>query len=165
MPLLVNLRHLAEKSVVLRGDYSAAQLDLEGVDELVHVTQALKYDLVAQMLGNDVLVQGRLQLGLQCECARCLKPFVKQLDLEHWAAHLPTEGEDRAVVENDCVDLTPYLREDILLQFPQHPLCGPDCGGLSKTPLSSGNKSSGASQKVETSSAWAELNKLKFEKE
>ncbi len=165
MPLLINLRRLEDKPAQLCGELSASELELEGVDELIQLTQALKYDLVAQMMGNDVLVQGRLQLGLQCECARCLKPFAKQLDLGRWAAHLPLEGEDKVAIENDCVDLTPILREDILLQFPQHPLCGPDCGGLSKIPPSSGNESSGASQKVETSSAWAELNKLKFEKE
>ena len=165
MPLLINLRHLENKPLELRGELPAAELGLEGVDELIHIPQAITYELVAQLLDDGVLVQGRLQLRLECECARCLKPFVKPLDLNRWAAHLPLEGEDEVAIDNDCVDLTPFLREDILLQFPQHPLCGPDCGGLSKTPPGSGNKSSGASQKVETSSAWAELNKLKFEKE
>jgi uncharacterized metal-binding protein YceD (DUF177 family) len=44
--------------------------------------------------------------------------------------HLPLEGEDKVPVDNDCVDLTPFVREDILLEFPQHPLCKPDCGGI-----------------------------------
>ena len=165
MPLLINLRHLETKPLELRGELPAAELGLEGVDELIHLTQALKYDLMAQMLDDGVLVQGRLQLRLECECARCLKSFVKPLDLGRWAAHLSMEGEEKVAIDNDCVDLTPFLREDILLQFPQHPLCEPGCCGLSKTPPGSELKSSGASQKVETSSAWAELNKLKFEKE
>ncbi len=165
MPLLINLRHLETKSIELRGELLAAELDLEGVDELIHVPQAITYELVAQLLDDSVLVQGRLQLQLECECARCLKPFVKPLDLSRWAAHLPLEGEDKVAIDNDCVDLTPFLREDILLRFPQHPLCEPGCCGLSNTPPGSELKPSGASQKVETSSAWAELNKLKFEKE
>ena len=49
------------------------------------------------------------------------------------AAICRCEGEDRVAVDNDCVDLTPYLREDILLEFPQHPLCKPECRGLKKT--------------------------------
>ena len=165
MPLLINLRQLETQPLVLRGELPTSELDLGGVDELIHVPQALTHDLVAQLLDDSVLVQGRLQLRLECECARCLKPFVQQLDLSRWAAHLPLEGEDKVAIDNDCVDLTPFLREDILLQFPQHPLCGPGCCGLSNTPPGSEKKSSGASQKVETSSAWAELNKLKFEKE
>jgi uncharacterized metal-binding protein YceD (DUF177 family) len=165
MPLLINLRLLENQPLVLRGELPVSELDLEGVDELIHTPKTLTYDLVAQSVGNDVLVQGRLQMGLECECARCLKSFVKPLDLSRWAVHLPLEGEDKVAIENDCVDLTPFLREDILLQFPQHPLCEPGCCGLSITPPGSDKKSSGASQKVETSSAWAELNKLKFEKE
>jgi uncharacterized metal-binding protein YceD (DUF177 family) len=66
------------------------------------------------------------------------------------------------VINNDCVDLTPYVREDILLAFPQHPLCDPECGGL---PDASAGKTSDVGGKGKTeavSSAWAELNKLKF---
>ena len=47
-----------------------------------------------------------------------------------WTLHLPLEGEDKVTVENDCVDLTPFVREDILLEFPQHPLCKPDCARI-----------------------------------
>jgi uncharacterized metal-binding protein YceD (DUF177 family) len=65
--------------------------------------------------------------------------------------------------DGDTVDLTSFLREDILLELPQHPLCKPDCGGLKK-PTPEKSKPSGSSD-VKTSSAWAELEKLKFRKE
>ena len=42
---------------------------------------------------------------------------------------MPLEGEEKANVINDLVDLTPYLREDIVLAFPQHPLCRPNAAG------------------------------------
>jgi uncharacterized protein len=63
-------------------------------------------------------------------------------------------------ISNDVVDLTPYIREDIVLAFPQHPLCKPDCQGLENP-----RKGSAADAQHEselTSSAWSELNKLKF---
>jgi uncharacterized metal-binding protein YceD (DUF177 family) len=72
---------------------------------------------------------------------------------------LPLEGPEKAAMKDDLVDLTPYLREDILLEFPQHPLCEADCAGLPNRPKP--NKTKGASQ-TEGSSAWSELNKLKF---
>jgi uncharacterized metal-binding protein YceD (DUF177 family) len=63
-------------------------------------------------------------------------------------------------IDNDNVDLTPYLREDMILEFPQHPLCKPDCAGLKKMDKS---QSPAAGNKPETTaSAWAELNKLKL---
>jgi uncharacterized protein len=71
------------------------------------------------------------------------------------------EGEQAAPIVNDCVDLTPYLREDILLEFPQHPLCDPECRGLQAKPT--GKKKAGSGSKTDgTSTTWSELNKLKF---
>jgi uncharacterized metal-binding protein YceD (DUF177 family) len=72
------------------------------------------------------------------------------------------QGEEKVLISNDSVDLTSYLREDILLAFPQHPLCKPECGGL-PSPLRNAASDPGAVQKSkETSSAWAELDKLKL---
>jgi uncharacterized protein len=82
------------------------------------------------------------------------------VELPDFAAHLPLEGEDAVVVVDDCVDLTPYLREDILLTLPQHPLCKPDCRGLSQ--LAAGGASGQTTQTNAGASAWAALNQLKL---
>jgi uncharacterized protein len=160
MSLLINLRHLEKAELPLKGKLPAAELDLDDVDELIRVEGPLKYDLEAQKLEKSILVQGSVELDLKCECARCLKPFTHRLEFADWACHLPLEGEEKAVVAGDCVDLTPFLREDILLELPQHPLCQPDCRGLVKKPAV--RKKSDAGRTKEGSSAWTELNKLKF---
>jgi uncharacterized protein len=160
MPLLFNLRHLQRHSLTLRGDLPLAELELEPLDELIHVTQPLAYELEVEKLEESVLVRGRLALLLSCECARCLKPFNRPLVLADWTLHLPLKGEEKAEVINDCVDLTPYIREDILLALPQTPLCGSDCGGLAYPQDERRASPTGESKPV--SSAWAELNKLKL---
>ena len=162
MSLLINLRHLEAKNALLKGELAAAELDLEKLDELIRVERPLRYDLEAQMLDGSVLVQGGLELELQCECARCLKPFAHRLELMGWACHLPLEGDEKAVVVNDCVDLTPSIREDILLELPQHPLCRPDCGGLPGKTSGKTKKTGRAGAGKDAVSAWNELNKLKF---
>jgi uncharacterized metal-binding protein YceD (DUF177 family) len=165
MALLINLRHLEKDNLELKGELPVSELDLEGVDELIKLEKPLKYDLEAQQLEKSVLVQGNLELTLQCECARCLKPFNYKLKLEDWACLLALEGEEQVSVTNDCIDLTPAIREDILLGFPQHPLCKADCGGLPKKVTGkkkTEKKTGGAGQTEESSSAWSELNKLKF---
>jgi uncharacterized metal-binding protein YceD (DUF177 family) len=162
MALLVNLRHLEKDSVRLEGQLQPDELEVEDLDELIHVNQPLNYDLDVQKLDQSLLVQGRLVLTLDCECARCLKPFEQRLELAHWACHVPLEGEEKASVTNDCVDLTPYVREDILLEFPQHPLCKPECGGLPRSAPGRKKGTGGTGQTKENSSAWAELNKLKL---
>jgi DUF177 domain-containing protein len=160
MSLTLNLRHLENRNLALRGELSVAELDLDVRDELIRVAAPVEYDLEIEKLDDSVLVQGEIRVTLECECVRCLKKFTQEIELNPWTLHLPLEGEEKVSVDNDGVDLTPFVREDILLEFPQHPLCQKDCAGLNK-------KSSGKAQKnvgkTETKpSAWATLDKLKL---
>src|ERR1041384_890940 len=116
MPLLFNVRYLEKQQTLsLAGELSPAELEVESLDELVRTELPLRYDLEVQELDDSILVQGSLRLTLRCECARCLKPFTQELNLDDWACHLPLQGEEKVLISNDSVDLTPYLREDILL--------------------------------------------------
>ncbi|MSU58394.1 MAG: hypothetical protein EXS35_09480 [Pedosphaera sp.] len=161
MPLLVNLRNLARRELALQGELPVAELDLELRDEMVQARQPLRYDLEVQELNDSVLARGELELTLDCQCVRCLKPFEYRLEVADWVCHLPLEGDDKVSVVDDSVDLTPQIREDILLTFPAHPVCDPQCGGLA-------GRSSGAKKKPATNaprpagSAWDKLDKLKL---
>jgi uncharacterized protein len=161
MSLKVNIRHLEAGDVDLRGELPVAELNLDCPDELVHARQPVQYDLTAQKTGRDVLVQGKIGLLLDCECSRCLKAFTQRLDLGHWTALVPLAGPEKAEIKDDCVDLTPYLREDILLEFPQHPLCEAGCARLPNRAEKNAKQTKGPSQ-TPSSSVWSELNKLKF---
>ena len=161
MPLVVNLRHLANHNVRLQGELPAGDLDLETHDEMIRVNGPVSHDLEAQLLDDNLLVRGSLRVVLDCQCVRCLKPFAYELDLAEWACLLPLKGEERVAVSGDCVDLTPHIREDILLAFPQHPVCGLKCRGLAKVEIGV-KKTSGQDQTESGSSAWSALDKLKL---
>ena len=158
MPIQVNLRHLEDKNVQLEGEISARELELDNIDEMIHTNQPLKYDLEVEKNGPSLLINGSVNMTLDCECVRCLKPFQYNVSLDPYDLMVPLEGEDKAKIDNDLVDLTPYLREDTLLAFPQHPLCEAECDRLPpvKESKTAGNSAQG--QK----SAWDELNKLKL---
>lgn len=160
MPILVNLRHLDAHDVHLAGQLPADELDIELRDDIVQLAGPLEYNLEVQKLEDGLLAQGSLSLPLMCHCVRCLKRFDQRLELSSWTAHLPLVGEDAVAVDGDCVDLTPDAREDILLEFPQHPLCDPECQGLPKA--KTGKPRNASSQSREGSPAWEKLNKLKF---
>lgn len=160
MPLIVNLRHLEERDVTLSGELPVAELDLDSRDEMIRVTQPLRHELEVELLDRSLLVRGRLRLTLECQCVRCLKPFRRELELNPWTRHLPLEGEESVPLANDCADLTPYAREDMLLEFPRHPLCRPDCPGLEK--MKSGKAKNSGGKNEMAPSAWAELDKLKL---
>ena len=162
MSLLVNLHHLDAQPLHLEGQLSAAELDIESRDEIIQIGGPLDYDLEVQKLEEGLLIQGRLSLGLKCQCVRCLKRFDYPLQLEPWTSHLPFQGEDLVQIVNDCVDLTPAIREDILLEFPQHPLCERNCSGLQNTPVGKSQTLSNIDASGVGSLAWSELNKLKL---
>ncbi len=161
MPILVNLRHLEKNSLLLRGEIPPSEMELAALDDLVHPTSPVFYTIEVQQLEQNLLAQGEIRLELECECARCLKKYPRTLRLSGWACHLPLEGEDKAEVVNDCVDLTPCLREDILLAFPQHPLCEAECRGLSKTAAGRAEEN-GQPGFGDSSSEWSALDQLKF---
>jgi uncharacterized protein len=162
MSLTINVRHLEDKDIHLQGELAAADLELSESDELVKPRLPLHYQLTAHLAGQDVLVSGKLEITLDCECARCLKPFATRVTVPDWLLHLAADDPEKPVLQNDVVDLTPFLREAILLEFPQHPLCDSRCAGLPRqADVDSRKKKDGASLTSEAS-AWAELNKLKF---
>lgn len=160
MSITCNIRHLERKPARLEGEISPEALAIIGLDELIKPVGGVRYDLEVRRQGGELLVEGALALDLECECVRCLKPFPWRIELEGWSLLLPLEGEEKVPVDNDFVDLTPLVREDIVLSFPQHPLCGDGCRGLQSAPRTRSLTESGA--RGHAVSAWAELDKLKF---
>ena len=162
MPLRVNLRHLEAKNVNVDGELTVEELRLnEEPDELIQPQGNVKYDLEVEQQNENLLVRGMLHLDLKCECSRCLKPFNYPLHLEPWETIVPLQGEEAAQRDGDLVDLTPFLREDIFLAFPQRPLCKEECAGLPGVGQNAKSKGD-LSLENESSAQWAELNKLKF---
>ena len=164
MPLLLKIEMLAEGPVSLRGELAVDELQMETLDELIKIGGPLEYDLTAKRAGDNISLQGSMGMLLKCECARCLQPFEYRVELQEWSCLLPLSGEGNVELINASADLTPYLREDTFLSFPQHPLCETGCdespkAGVDGKPttlkLDSGNHNE--------ASAWAELDQLNLE--
>ena len=163
MQAKVNLHQLDDQDIHLEGEILPEEMDLGAKDELVNVTKPIKFDCVAERLSESIYVHGSLETVANCECARCLKPFEFPVTIDDWQIDLPLEGEEKVKPgRDDCVDLTPFIREDILLALPQHPLCEPECGGLHYPPHADSRRSDEPGQTSPASSPWTELNKLKF---
>ncbi len=159
MALLINLRDIEDEDAELAGELSIEELEFDFTDEVIHFAKPLTYQLTAQSLPDAVLVRGKLRLVLDCECVRCMKPVEYPLEFPDWACHLPTTGEEKVPINMGSVDLTPYIREDMVLAFPQHPLCREDCPGLApKQPKPAVDMSADGEKK----SPWDQLNQLKL---
>jgi len=86
-------------------------------------------------ISRGIFSEGQLRSQVQLECARCLETFAQPLNL-HLEAQFglpPIRPQGETIFPigvKGIVDLTPALREQILLDLPMRPLCKPDCRGL-----------------------------------
>ena len=137
--LLVNAVELLRQPGTQRQvELVVAQDDLDVVDP--HLSGDIAVDLVLESAVDDIGVTGRLTVAWADECRRCLTPLADMLLVdvdERYAEPDPTGYRlvDPAAfpIEHGQIDLTPMVREEILLAVPDAPLCRPDCAGLCPT--------------------------------
>lgn len=93
-------------------------------------------EVVAHMAGQDVVVQGQLNVALEVPCARCNEPLALALDVAFTQLssprpdrhELPEELEltpddlDRDYFSGDELALDAMVREALLLEVPMRPL-------------------------------------------
>lgn len=122
-PLIVDIDRLARQGEQFVGEIPAEVLELGSATNLFEPQGNIHYDLFIQLIDAELLVQGTIRQRFRCTCVRCTDRF-------EW------EGVDPAIMfalqpaENPFVDLTPELRESIILTLPNHPLCRKECLGL-----------------------------------
>ncbi len=107
-----------------------------------------KLDVRASKSGGDVVVHGTLQAHLSVPCARCLEPVAVEID-EPISLLVVTEAaasskksapdEDQILAgeadtlpyDGETVVLDDFVRDELILQTPNFPLCSEDCPGMS----------------------------------
>lgn len=81
---------------------------------------------------EGILVQGRLHVGIQGECYRCLEPVLADaaITVEELYGYPVPKGSEFAVHDDGILDLAPLLRAEALIISARGLLCRPDCKGL-----------------------------------
>lgn len=117
--MIIHLRQMEHGTLELRGEEDPAPLGLEESGAIPE--GPLRYDLVAGLSGGGLWVHGCLQLNLRLTCVGCLESFPFSLRLPEFALQTELSG-------GESVDLTDWVREDILLALPPYPKCdsGPE---------------------------------------
>lgn len=97
--------------------------------------------LVQYRAGQELIFQGTLRGEVTGHCARCLEDFTVELNrpfhfvlVPHAAGGAEIELEeddlDLSYYSGEEIDVSPLVREQLLLALPTQPLCREDCRGL-----------------------------------
>lgn len=149
-PFVIELRELGRRpgSVMTVDRVITAPADLavalaripEGADLALHAQ--------CESAGEGVWVTGTVDFTVAGECARCLEPLTwpQEASFAELFAYPPTdargarvevddddEEESRMMVEDDCINLEPVIRDAVVLGLPMAPLCREECAGLCPT--------------------------------
>jgi len=113
--------------------------------EAVSFHGEIRAELVAELVGSLVEVEGTLSCTVELPCSRCLQPTEQRLELplslsfSRQPAHAAEPGEERELTEDEvglilfegeAIDLRSPIEQELLMALPQHPLCRVDCPGL-----------------------------------
>jgi uncharacterized protein len=89
--------------------------------------------------GTEIFIHGAVDADLAANCARCAEEFTTQrgrrfryvLTPASISDATPGNGEiEYSVYRGEEVDLSPMVREQVLLALTERPLCREDCRGL-----------------------------------
>ena len=125
--------HFHEDPIDPRGENAGlVDADITGID--AHVT--------ATHTNPGALLEGDARATVAQQCSRCLtqidSPVEARFAEQYYAtlnvdngAPMPAPPRDAKTIGHDFrIDLTPLIREEVILATPQAPLCRPDCKGL-----------------------------------
>ena len=150
--IVVHLRQIPPEGKHLEGEEDASCLDLGDIG--AKPVGPVRYALDVGLSGGGVFATGRVAVPVEMTCVACLQPFVYEAKVEPFAAQAQVDGREQ-------VDLTPAVREELLLALPNHPRC--DLTSGHSCPYQRPDASGEGPQKS-TESAWDQLDKLKLKR-
>jgi uncharacterized protein len=159
----VDVRHL----LATPGGSRSVRIDrpLEGLaSELAEVSDPVRVEALLESVVEGILVSGPVSGRMELRCARCLRGFDQEfgLHVEELFAADASEDDDRYPLIDDAIDLTPMVRDSVVLSLPFAPLCRPDCLGLCER--CGGNRNLGECACAEpVDPRWAPLESVRFD--
>jgi uncharacterized protein len=153
----VHLKQIPPEGLHLEGEEDCLISDLES--DGIRCAGPMKYQIDVGVAEGSLWANGALTQPVELTCVGCLERFVHEIKVPAFAVHTELHGPE-------TVDLSPFMREDILLNLPTHPRCDANgsrkCKVIAKLREVSQEDRQGRAAKREHD--WGELDKLKLKK-
>lgn len=152
--MIIELSRLKPGGETLEGEEPVDILELEP-DCGFEVLTPIRYRLLAELLPGELVVRGRLSCRASFDCGRCAIRFEKEVVAPDFLVVKPYHDVAEAI------DLTPEVREDMILAFPNYPVCSPGCRGLCPRCGANWNEKACSCRPPGGEGAWSALDELK----
>lgn len=93
----------------------------------------VRLEVLLESVVEGIVVSGPLSGRIAYRCARCLRPFDRDFEVqvhELFSPDATDEGDEYPISGEGHIDLEPMVRDAVVLELPFSPLCRPDCRGL-----------------------------------
>lgn len=150
----VHLKQIPPEGLHLEGEEECAIAELEA--EGIHCTGPMHYSLDLGVSSGALWANGSLSQVVEVRCVVCLQKFEHEVKVPAFALHTELHGPE-------TVDLTPFMREDILLNLPPYPRCDRDGDRACQGPAIKETGTAGETEKKREHD-WGALDKLKIRK-
>src|SRR5262245_18346237 len=110
----VHLKQIPPQGLHLTGEEECPLLYLASED--IRCAGLLHYDIVVGVGDGGLWANGSLSQPVEMRCVSCLQKFVHEIRVPAFAVHTELHGPE-------TVDLTPFMRADVLLKLPAHLIC------------------------------------------
>ena len=144
--MIVNVAPLLKQPIGAQADYRVAESPIDPHGENAGLLEAgavaIDAEFVATHTNPGAYLEGTADARLEATCSRCLTPIEAPVHADfaeqYYARFGVLSGEPLGEAPTDAktigsdfkIDLTPLLREELILAAPLAPLCQPDCKGL-----------------------------------
>ncbi len=144
--MIVNVAPLLKQPIGAQADYQVSEAPIDPHGENAGLLDAgavtIDAEITATHTNPGAYLEGEAEASVRAMCSRCLKPVETPVHAafaeQYYATIGVVSGEDLGEAPLDAkmigsdfrIDLTPLLREELILATPFAPICRPDCKGL-----------------------------------
>ena len=121
----IHLRQIPADGLHLEGEEDCPIPQLDPGE--VRCAGPLRYALEVGISDGSLWANGALAQPVELHCVRCLEAFPFDIEVKDFTVHTELTGPE-------IVDLTPFIREDILLNLPAYPHCDREGGRICRVP-------------------------------
>src|SRR5713101_9216183 len=146
----VHLKQIPAQGLHLEGEENCPIHELES--EGIRCAGPVRYDIDLGVASGGLWANGSLSQPVELRCVSCLEKFTYEIQVSAFAVHTELRGPE-------TIDLTPFMREDLLLNLPAHPRCNRDADRICKP-----RQIETAEDDTRRESDWSALAKLKLKR-